>query len=106
MRKVLGVIMCVWAVAGCGGGNDAPQKCNALVTKTCARVIACANDGTTQAECEAQVKTTLPCAGADAVGDTYAACMSELDQSPCSVLIANDTINPPASCSQVILFNN
>jgi hypothetical protein len=95
---------------GCGGDGDdvnygdAPKKCNQLVDLICVRAIGCFNDGTTQAECVAAVKTELPCAGADAVSDTYDACLSDLSASPCSVLAANQTLNLPATCNAVILF--
>jgi hypothetical protein len=103
LGKVAG-LMLLLAVASCGGGgSDTPaEKCDALAALTCQRAIACANDGTTQAECLATVKTVLPCAQADAVSDGYAACMSELRASPCSVL---ETNGPPATCDGVILFN-
>src|SRR5438046_1874460 len=91
-------------VVSCDSPNDAPAKCDALVTTICVRVGACANDGRTQAECEASAKTGLPCAQADAVSDGYNSCMSEVETSPCSVLFANGATNLPATCHASILF--
>lgn len=103
--RLLVALVLFGGVVSCGGdGTDAPAKCNALVTRLCARAIVCANDGTTQVECEAGAKTNLPCAQADAVSDGYDSCMSELQTSPCSVLLANDTLNLPATCKASILF--
>ena len=104
-RVVVVALVLVGGVLSCDGPNDAPAKCNALVTTICVRVVACANDGRTQAECEASAKTGLPCAQADAISDGYDSCMSEVETSPCSVLWANGTTNLPATCRASILFN-
>jgi hypothetical protein len=106
LGKVAG-LMLLLAVASCGGGGDsAPEKCEALVARLCQRAIACIPDGTTQAECVASVKTVISCAEADSVSAGYNACMSELQSSPCSVLVTADgELNTPASCEDVILFN-
>jgi len=103
--RVVVAFVLVGGVLSCDGPNDAPAKCDALVTTVCVRVIACANNGTTQAECEAGAKTTLPYAQADSVSDGYNACVSEVETSPCSVLWANGTTNLPATCHAAILFN-
>ena len=104
--KAIVVCALFGAVLSCGGGdgNDAPAQCDALVTRLCQRGIQCANDGTTQAECVAGVKTVLPCAQADAVSDGYNACMMELQTTPCSVLLANNMLNLPATCNGSVLF--
>jgi hypothetical protein len=103
--KALVAFALLGAALSCGGDvNEAPAKCDALVATLCERVIGCANDGTTQAECEAGVKTTLPCAQADTVSDGYSSCISELQNSPCTVLLANNTINLPATCKASIIF--
>ncbi|HVZ72613.1 MAG TPA: hypothetical protein VHJ20_09580 [Polyangia bacterium] len=106
MMKRIGGVLLFGLLVSCGGssGTDAPEKCDALVDRVCARAISCANDGTTQAECVAEAKTSLPCAEADAVSDGYDSCMSEVQTSPCSVLLANDTLNLPATCEGSILF--
>ena len=104
LLRIVGVVVFGIAVSCGGDAGDAPAKCDNLVTRFCQRAIACVNDGTTQAECVAVAKTTLPCAQADAVSDGYNACMSELQASPCSVLVANDTVNLPATCNGTILF--
>lgn len=100
--KVAG-LMLLLVVTSCGA-ESAAEKCEALVSRLCQRGLACADDGTTQAECVAAVKTTLPCAQADKVSDGYNACMSELQSSPCTVLFANDELNLPATCNDSILF--
>ena len=104
MCRVIGLVL-VGMVLSCGGeSNDAPEKCDALVDRLCERALVCANDGTTQAECVASAKTGLPCAQADAVSDGYDACLSELQSSPCTVLLANNKLNLPATCRASILF--
>jgi hypothetical protein len=80
------------------------MKCDALVTRICARVIECADDGTTQGECEAGAMTTLPCAQAVAVSTGYDSCVAEVQASPCSVLVTTDMINLPATCHASVLF--
>ena len=94
-------------VTGCGGGsgNSAAQKCDSLVSLLCARAIECLNDGTTQDQCVSLVKTDLNCADADAVSSTYDACVSDVQSTSCTLLLANNTINLPATCMDVILFN-
>lgn len=105
LGKVSGLLLLL-AVASCGGDASPPEKCNALVSRLCQRAIACINDGTTQSECVAGVQTLISCADADSVSSGYDACMSELQSSPCSVLVTADgELNPPASCEDVILFN-
>jgi hypothetical protein len=93
------------SLMSCGSNaSTPPAKCDALVTKVCARGIACFQDGTTQSECVAGANVDLPCAQADAVGASYNTCMSDLDSISCAVLTANGTLNLPASCTAVILF--
>jgi hypothetical protein len=87
-----------------GGAGSAPAKCNALVDKTCVKLVSCINDGTTQSECVGDVNASLPCAEAGAVSATYPSCMSDLDATSCATLTANDTLNLPATCNAVILF--
>jgi hypothetical protein len=104
LLRIVGVVVFGIAVSCGGDASNAPAKCDNFVNRLCQRAIACANDGTTQAECVAAAKTTLPCAQADAVSDGYNACMSELQSSPCSVLITNNTVKLPATCNGTILF--
>jgi hypothetical protein len=105
LGKVAGLILLL-AVTSCGGSDGPVEKCEALVARLCQRAIACIPDGTTQAECVASVKTVISCAEADSVSAGYNACMSELQSSPCSVLVTADgELNTPASCEDVILFN-
>jgi hypothetical protein len=94
------------SLVSCGSSSDSSPtgKCNALTAKVCARGIACFQDGTTQSECVAGANMDLPCAQADAVGAAYGSCMSDLDSISCAVLTANGTLNLPASCNGVILF--
>lgn len=104
MGKVAGLVLLL-AVVSCGAETP-PEKCNALMSRLCQRAIACINDGTTQAECVATVQTLISCADAVGVSSGYNACMSELQSSPCSVLVTTDgDLNLPASCEDVILFN-
>jgi hypothetical protein len=92
-------------VFSCGGdGSDAPMKCDALVSRICARVIACVNDGTTEGECEAAAKTVLPCARAVAVSTGYDSCVAEVQTSPCSVLVNTDMLALPPTCHASIFL--
>ena len=103
-RLVLIVAVAAGVLSCGGGGGSPPEKCDAFVSRLCTRVIGCANDGTTQSECEASAKTSLPCAQADGVSDGYNSCMSELQASPCSVLWSNNQVNLPATCKGSIIF--
>jgi hypothetical protein len=103
LGKGIALMALVLAVSSCGP-NDAPAKCDALVTRLCAREVECLRGATTQEECEAAVKTSLPCAQADGVSDGYESCMSELESSPCSVLVSGYDVNLPATCKGAILF--
>jgi hypothetical protein len=98
------VLACL--LGGCGGSdNNSPTaKCNSLVNLVCQRAIACANDGTTQSECVTAAMTNLNCADADDVSASYNMCISDLHAVSCTDLLANDTINLPATCMGVILF--
>lgn len=99
------VLACL--VGGCGGSdNDSPTaKCNSLLSLTCQRAVACANDGTTQSECVTAAMTGLNCADAVGVSASYNMCISDLRAVSCTDLLANDTINLPATCMGVILIN-
>jgi hypothetical protein len=107
MRHVA-MLVAVVLTLSCGGGdeapNDAPQKCEALVTQLCVRVVACQNGATTMSECVAEAKAGLPCAQADGVSDGYPACLTEIQSSPCSVLVGATTITLPATCTGSIIF--
>ena len=103
-KSVTVTLLLASALVSCGGDTSPVARCNALVSKVCARAIACFQDGTTQADCVASANTELPCAQADGVGTTYNTCMSDLDSISCAVLTANNNLNLPDSCSGVILF--
>jgi hypothetical protein len=105
VRILVGLAL-IQVLVSCGGEDDPspPEKCDALVELLCERVRECADDGTTQDECVASVKTGLPCAQADAVSDGYDSCLNEIEASPCSVIWSDGALHLPATCNQTILF--
>lgn len=106
-RSGLAVVLLVLVSCGSSDGpppvNDAPEKCSALVTHACLRLRECLPGVATQAECEAGLKTDLPCALAVGTGPGYASCIAEIDSSPCTILYGGGMLHSPASCTGVIL---
>ena len=93
-------------VCGCGGDKRDPvAACNTYVDRLCARVVDCAQDGTTVAECVAFSRTVASCATAKALGPTYDACLADLATTTCSVLYDPQAaqISPPAACRNIVV---
>jgi hypothetical protein len=103
--RVVATVALVCGVLSCGGGaKDPPAKCDEVVTRFCARIVACVNDGTTtQADCETFTRTELPCSRAESVTDSYDVCASELRTAECSAL-GSGPFNLPASCRAAFVF--
>jgi hypothetical protein len=79
----------------------AAAQCNAVADKYCAKAAPCS--GISVSDCVAGFNDAIKqnygsdCSGADKVGTSYDACMTELDSMACG-----DSL--PADCNGVILF--
>jgi hypothetical protein len=102
-KTALALLVCALASISCGGdSNDASKKCDAFVTKVCARLVECTTNGQTQEQCTAVVNMTLHCESAASVSGSYAACLSALDTIACSDLVGESGTNLPPACANVI----
>jgi len=102
--RAVATVALVCGVLSCGGGaKDPPAKCGEVVSRFCARVVACLNDGTSQADCVTITRVELPCARAESVTDSYDACAAELQTAECSVLAPNQLFLP-ATCRAAFVF--
>ena len=105
------VVACFAGLLGCSsssdtmaknGGGAAAAQCDALVEKLCTQIAPC--EQKSQSDCVSEQNQDLKqkygdtCSGADQVGSTYQACMTDLDQPyACGGPL-------PASCQEVIIF--
>jgi hypothetical protein len=112
LLRLAGVLLLFVASCGSSDGTsgpgidpNAPNDCNALISQLCAEVVTCGG-AATNADCVAAVKTSLNCAAAVGVSSNYSTCLSDLNNTTCAVLLANNTINTPASCQGVILTSS
>jgi len=109
--------MQMWLVAGlaglggCGGGDDSPQaKCEHIGDTVCDRAVSCVPEfsGMKQS-CLDGFNQGLTCSMAKSVGDSYDACIDQLENADCAAMFPRDssgavaTVVLPNVCRGVVM---
>jgi hypothetical protein len=100
---------CLFGVLiACGGGDsDSPKaKCEDLLDTVCGRAVECGVGFTEIGACREELEKSNDCSKAEGVGETYDACIEELDEVSCQALFPTTTsgrrLAMPPSCSNAI----
>jgi hypothetical protein len=91
---------------GCGdddGPKSPEEKCEALASKYCGRQTQCAKESRAwRNQCEGAFILEAKCNSAISVTANYGACIDDLDDVPCNLIMQDGYI--PASCSNVVIY--
>jgi len=98
-------------LGGCGGSDgvspaQAREHCNTFIESFyCPKLVTCFGGTLDQPTCVAAAQTGIDCTRVMGEKGDFATCTSQLDASPCTVVLDSaGTVHLPASCSGIFLI--